>query len=127
MFSDEVADGTSMKTSATRSKVRFIPGQDGLAEEEFKRRLTPMLKRSSVREAYYARVDYDAVDEPVPAVCLVGDSTEAQRVCTEIADIFTGVFQHAAPLDMLYITNDQRTELAYVCHPFYLHPGSAQA
>jgi hypothetical protein len=108
-------------------KVRFIGEHDGVPEQEFKRRITGVLKSSKTAEAYLAAVSYDGAQGPVVAVCLVGDSGEAEKVCSEIADIFMDLFKDTVPLDLMYITRDQRAELARVCRPFYLHRDLAQA
>jgi hypothetical protein len=108
-------------------KVRFLGEHDGAPEREFKSRIMGVLRSSSTAEAYLADVSYEGARSPVLAVCLVGDAGEADKVCGEIAGIFTRMFRDAMPFDMMYITRDQRLELARVCRPFYLKPTMAQA
>jgi hypothetical protein len=108
-------------------KVRFLGEHDGVPEREFKRRVLRVLEASKTAEAYLAEVSYDGAQGPIVAVCLVGDSGEAEKVCTNIAEIFTNMFRDTVPLDMMYLTRDQRLDLARVCSPFYLHRDRAQA
>lgn len=108
-------------------KVRFLGEHDGVPEREFKSRIMGVLRASKTAEAYLAEVSYEGASGPVLAVCLVGDTGEADKVCGEIAEIFTRMFRDTVPLDMMYITRDQRMELARVCHPFYLQRNMTQA
>ena len=108
-------------------KVRFLGELNGVPEQEFKRRIFGVLTSSHTDEAYLASVDYEGANGPITALCLVGNSKEAERVCKTIAGIFTGMFRDTAALDMMYISPEQRIELARVCTPFYLHKGRAQA
>jgi hypothetical protein len=108
-------------------KVRFLGELDGVPEQEFKRRILGVLSASHTQEAYLANVDYEGAEGPITAVCLVGNSKEAEHVCGTIAGIFTHMFRESSALDMMYITREQRLELALVCRPFYLHKDSAQA
>ena len=108
-------------------KVRFLGELNGVPEQEFKRRIAGVLSSSHTDEAYLASVDYAGANGPIAAVCLVGNSKEAESVCRSIADIFTGMFEKTAALDMMYITREQRMELALVCTPFYMQKDTAQA
>jgi len=101
-------------------KTKFLCEQDGIPERELKQSLIEALnKRSHVRSAYLARVEYDKPDEMNVALCIKMDKEDDPALRKEIGNIFAGLFGAHEHLDVLFLRDEQVTEIRSVCNAFY--------
>jgi hypothetical protein len=106
--------------SRREGKVEFLGAQSGLVEDTLKRDLIlEFATRPDIRRAYLARVGFESQSEPAAALCIVSRRPDDQAVVTRVGEIFKRRFSQDAPLDVLFLTDEQDAELARVCRPFY--------
>jgi hypothetical protein len=117
--SSESTRPTRHPAEARREKlIRFIHEQDGLPEQAFKSALLPLFAaRPGVRKAYLARIEFGPTSKSGVALCIAG--SEDQALVNEAASVFAQQFQKGVPLDILFLSGLQESELQRVCRPFY--------
>ena len=99
--------------------VTFVGEQDGLAEKTLKKKLTEVfISKAGIRQAYLARVTYNAEDnDSSVALCLLAD--EDRKLVEDVSQVFREYFRKDCFLDILFISTQRKPELDSVCHPFY--------
>jgi hypothetical protein len=101
-------------------KLRFLGEQDGVPERDLKRRLTGFFWRDrSILTAYLARVTYGEQSLAAVALCLRSKFGPDRGVAEKIGKIFASLFGDHEHLDIIFLADEQESELAKVCPPFF--------
>ncbi len=107
-------------TQLRRPSFTFLGEQDGPVERTLKGRWLPILSaRPEIRRAFLVRASYDGSSDVhvLLALCSSGGSdpslVEALRVP------YAAIFHRDCPLDMVFITQAQESQVDAVCPPFY--------
>jgi SseB protein C-terminal domain len=101
-------------------QIRFFGEQDGVPERELKSRLAEFFERDqSVRKAYLARVGYDEHSPVAVALCLRTQFGPDRGVAEKVGKIFATMFGAHEHLDIMFLGNEEESELAKVCPPFF--------
>lgn len=113
------------RTSTVRREpqVEFLGGQDGPPERELKRVLTEgFLRRPVIERAYLARIGFAPGMTTSVALCLVSRTGDDPVLVQQIGEQFAAMFAVGVPLDILFVTPEQESELSQVCTAFYVAP-----
>lgn len=112
--------------SRRQGRVEFLGEQTGSIEDTLKRDLIfEFATRPDIRRAYLARVGFGPESEPGVALCILSKRPDDQSIVTRIGEIFKRRFSSDAPLDILFITDEQDADLARVSRAFYGAPKNA--
>ncbi|HXE86012.1 MAG TPA: enhanced serine sensitivity protein SseB C-terminal domain-containing protein [Hyphomicrobiaceae bacterium] len=102
------------------SRIEFLGEQDGPSERKLKSHLTALFQhQGGIHRAYLARV-FHAASNSV-CLCLYADAPDPGTV-GKIGQIFAAMFGAPQHLDILFLDDDQETELARFCKPFWSMP-----
>lgn len=103
-----------------RSGVRFLGEHDAPPERELKVALSGEFAHTpGVRAAYLARVAYGESALPEPAdltLCIRSVAPEDAAFTGRVGRVYGGRRAH---LDVLFLSDEQETELSAVCPAFY--------
>ena len=97
--------------------IKFVGEQDGPPERILKRRLSELLAHLSETRAYLARVRLSPESPIEVAFCLYGSSSSKQLV-SEIGAVFASVFGSHEHLNIVFLNEQQDSEISSVCRPF---------
>jgi hypothetical protein len=101
-------------------KIRFLGEQNGVPENELKSCLVEFFQRDqSVVKAYLARVAYDVKSPVGVALCLRTQLGPDRGVAEEIGKIFASMFGGHEHLDIMFLGDEDESELAKVSPPFF--------
>jgi hypothetical protein len=101
-------------------RVEFLGEQSGHVEDTLKRELLlEFATRPDIRRAYLARVSFQSQSEQSVALCIVSARPEDRSLVLRVGEILRRRFANDVPLDVLFLTREQESELAKVCSPFY--------
>lgn len=104
-------------------RVQFLGEQDGPPEQLLKDRLTELFQRDkSVHRAYLAKVSLG--QQSGVALCLKTQFGADRGLAEKIGAIFGMVFNAHEHLDIMFLSDEQESELAKVCSPFFGNPTS---
>ena len=104
-------------------KIRFFGEQDGAPESELKNRLVGFFQRDqSVVKAYLAQVAYSEQSPMAVALCLRSQFGSDRGVAEKIGKLFASMFSGHEHLDIIFLDEQQESELAKVCSPFFDDP-----
>jgi len=98
--------------------VRFLRGQDGQAALELKSALLTVLQSHPVRRAYLAQIDFGDGSSPSVALCLSAE--DSKTIVKAVQQEVRKLLPSNQYLDICFLSEQQETELAAVCHPFYV-------
>jgi hypothetical protein len=99
-------------------QVRFLSEQDGPPEQLLKNRLTEFFQHDkSVRRAYLAKVALG--EQSSVALCLKTQFGADRGLAEKIGGIFGMIFNAHEHLDIIFLDDQQESELAKVCSPFF--------
>jgi hypothetical protein len=107
-------------TPVNVAKVRFLAEQDGPVERRVKARWLSILSSNpNIRRAFLVRASYEDPNDihVVLALC-----SNARPDCTLIEALrvpYAEIFRSDCPLDMVFPSPAQESEIAKVCRPFY--------
>jgi hypothetical protein len=114
--------GKSQRKLITRvsvGKLRFLAEQDGPVERDLKAQWLPILTAApQIRRAFLVKCAYDQGDQHVVLVLCSTNAPdlgflEAMRVP------YARAFHRDCPLDMMFATATQESQIESVCPPFY--------
>jgi len=98
--------------------IRFIGEQDGPRERTLKDALAKFFQLDGiVQRAYLARVDIG--EGRTVSLCLKASPLPDESYPDRISQLFIQVMGPGGFLHILFIRDDQETDLARVCEPFY--------
>ncbi len=97
--------------------ISFLGEQDGAPERELKESLVRLLPKLAVRRAYLVRVLYEKPETELVALRLSGPPSE--QVVSEIAQVFSSMFNEESALDIMFVAEEEESRLARVCAPFF--------
>lgn len=98
----------------------FLSEQDGGPERELKARLVEFFHRDqSVVQAYLARVAYGDRSSASVALCVRSKFGPDLGLAEKIGRIFASIFGAHEHLDIIFIDDNQESELEKVCPPFF--------
>lgn len=60
--------------------------------------------------------------EPSAALCIVSDRPDDKSIVVRVGEMLRRRFNTDVPLDVIFLTTDQESELARVCRPFHGGP-----
>src|SRR5262245_28919116 len=101
-------------------KIRFVGEQDGPPEGELKGLLVGFFAREpSIAAAYLARVEYNEESAANIALCIETENGSSEAIATKIGAIFASLFGVHEHLDILFLNESQKAEVAKVCRPFF--------
>ncbi len=104
-------------------KIRFLGEQDGPPEQLLKERLAEFFQRDkSVYRAYLAKVSLS--EQGGVALCLKTQFGADRGLAEKIGGIFGMIFNAHEHLDIMFLSDEQESELAKVCSPFFGEPTS---
>jgi hypothetical protein len=101
-------------------QVTFVAEQDGPIERDLKTKLTGIFRRSAVKEAFLARVDFGAPGAPEVALCIAGPRELPKQLLTQIGAAFSSAFPDREQLDVLLLTQEQHQQISAVCQAFFV-------
>ena len=100
------------------SQVQFLGEQDGCPEGLLKKQLTEFFRRDrSVHRAYLAKVSLEG--QGSVALCLKTQFGADRGLAEKIAGIFGMIFNAHEHLDIIFLSDEQESELAKVCSAFF--------
>ena len=104
-------------------KVDFLGEQSGLVDDTLKRELIlEFATRPDIRRAYLAKVKSESPNEPSAALCLVSKRPDDKSIVIRIGEILRRRFDADVPMDVLFLTAEEESDLARTCAPFYVSP-----
>ena len=123
-FPDPLLDANA-RTLVIVGQCRFMRGPEGYRETELQNELAAYFRtKSQVHAAYFPTIKYESAAYKGPALCLktcyAGDTMD---LVDAAGVIFTHWFVQPERIDIIFITDEQETELVKVCPPFYSKPG----
>ncbi len=102
------------------SKMQFLGEQDGPPERDLKNKLTEFFQRDkSVKKAYLARTAYDEQSKPSVALCLRTEFGPDRGLAEKVGKIFGIRFSDPEYMDIIFLTDEQESDLSKVCSPFF--------
>ena len=102
-------------------RVHFVAEQDGVPEQTLKAKLIGFFQRDkSVEAAYLARVDYSEQASISVALCLRTTFGVDKGMVEKVGLIFASVFGNQEHLDLIFLNEEQESELQKVCNPFFI-------
>jgi len=101
--------------------IYFLGEQDGKAEQEFKETLYSVLAGydKSLR-AYLARVKYKENDNSFVALCFRVEEEIDKYLLVQSTKIFRMMFGEDEHLDIIFLNEQQESQLRKVCCPFFI-------
>jgi SseB protein C-terminal domain len=100
------------------SELRFLAEQHGPPEELLKSRLIEFFQRDkSVQRAYLTKVSLDG--QIGVALCLRTQFGADRGVAEKIGAIFGTIFNAEEHLDIIFLSDQQESELKNVCSAFF--------
>lgn len=104
-------------------KLSFSAEQDGVPERELKSCLTEFFRRDqSILTAYLVRVAYGDQSPMAVALCLRSQFGPDRGVIEKIGKVFGSMFGDHEHLDIVFLDDQQESELVKVCSPFFGDP-----
>jgi hypothetical protein len=101
-------------------ETRFIGEQVGISENEFKGSVVNLLHGwSRPLRAYLAQVEYGGKRDFNVALCVASEAGEDENIANNIALIFRRMFGPREHLDIMFLSENQETQLRKVCCPFF--------
>jgi hypothetical protein len=105
------------------SEVHFLGEQDGPPERLLKNRLTEFLQRDkSVHRAYLTKASFEG--QAGVALCLKTQFGADRGLAEKIGAIFGTIFNAHEHLDIIFLSDQQESELIKVCSAFFHSAGS---
>ena len=102
-------------------RVRFLGEQDGPPERELKDKLKDIFQLDqSVNTAYLAKVIYGEESSVIVALCLKIRFKTDPGLVEKVGRTFASMFGQQEHMDILFLSDDQESELAKVCPPFFI-------
>ncbi len=102
-------------------QIRFLGEQDGPPERELKDKLKDLFQLDqSVNAAYLAKVIYGEESPVIVALCLKIRFKTDSGLVKKVGRIFASMFGQHEHMDILFLSDDQESELAKVCPPFFI-------
>ena len=99
--------------------LQFLGEQVGPIETRLKDALAALLRGNrNVAAAFLARVLYDG-HRPGVVLALATDSAEDEQLAAQIGRIFASLFDASAHLDVIFLSDEQETDIRTVCPAFY--------
>lgn len=103
------------------SRIQFLGEQDGPPERELKAKLKDLFQLDqSVNTAYLAKVIYGEESHVTVALCLKIWFKTDRRLEKEVGKVFASMFGQQEHMDIVFLNDDQESELATVCSPFFI-------
>jgi type III secretion system (T3SS) SseB-like protein len=100
------------------SEVQFLGEQDGPPERLLKNRLTEFFRRDkSVHRAYLARTSLEG--QASVALCVKTEFSADRGLAEKIGAIFGMIFNAREHLDIIFLSDQQESELKRVCSMFF--------
>ena len=104
-------------------KAEFLGEQSGEVVETLRRELLiEFVTRPDIQRAYLARVGFPPSEETSTALCVVSARPDDRSLIVRIGEILRRRFGKEPPLEVLFLTAEQESDLARVCSPFYRRP-----
>jgi hypothetical protein len=104
-------------------KIRFVGEQDGVPERELKSCLVEFFQRDqSIVKAYLAQVAYSQQSPTAVALCLCSQFGPDRGVAEKIGKLFGSMFGGHEHLDIIFLEDQQESDLAKVCPSFFVDP-----
>jgi hypothetical protein len=101
-------------------KTLFLSEQDGPSEQVLKRCLTGYLSCvPAIELAYLVKVSHGESSGQHVALCLVGGKEDAVQIAQSAETVFNELFQSTESLQILFLTDEQRTRVGAIADPFY--------
>jgi hypothetical protein len=103
--------------------IEFLGEQEGAVERQLKDALAALLRRDpTVDRAYLARVRYDGTTDGVVLGLLTDGDDESEALIKQVGAAFAAIFNGAAHLDIIFLTDQRDTEIRRVCAASYERP-----
>jgi len=100
--------------------IQFVCEQDGESERHLKSSLEKVLRLSpKVERAYLCRVSYGDLNSLDVALCVRCPSGSSRRLARQVHTVFASQFGSDQHLDIIFLADDQETDVAKVSKPFY--------
>jgi hypothetical protein len=101
-------------------QIQFVGEQDGGPERQLKEALAAHFGSGKiVKVAYLARAQYE-VQGPVNVVlCVRANPSPCPELVTSISRTFASMFGTQEHLDIIFLSNEQESDVRRVCRPFY--------
>ena len=101
-------------------RVKFAGEQDGRPERELKAQLAQLFSAAqNVSRAYLARVEVDYKGSPAQSVALCLRAEADERLVQKVGEIFASMFGKDVHMDIMFVSELQKAELAKCCQPFF--------
>lgn len=103
-----------------QKSLRFISQQDGAIERDLKTKLIALFHSDDVvTRAYLAAVDYGDLTTFSVALCLRTSYGTDSALVERIGSVFASLFSPEEHLDIIFLVDEQETQLSEVCRPFF--------
>jgi len=100
------------------SKILFLHEQIGVPELLLKNRISDLFKHhAEVQRAYLAQIEADGCLGV--ALCIRCSCSPDRSLVEKIGPIFAAVFNAREHLDIIFLNEEQETEIVDVCLPFF--------
>jgi len=101
-------------------RTQFLAEQNGPSEQELKRHLANYFSCvPDVDRAYLVRVAHEKSTDQKVALCLAGGKAKAIEIVQSVSAIFHALFQNSESLDVLFLSDEQKSEVNLIADPFY--------
>jgi SseB protein C-terminal domain len=103
------------------TKLRFLGEQEGHPEQMLKEKLTVLFDLGrKIDRAYLARVHFENRPGVSVTLCLRAHSDGQEKILNSVSTVFSNLFNTKEHLDIIFISDEQETQLRGVCRPFYI-------
>lgn len=108
-------------------KITFVAEQDGAVERTVKARWLPILEaHPELRRAFLVRAAYEGQQNVHVVLALCSNGSGDLKLIRALREPYAAIFSRNCPLDMVFVTSTQESEIARVCPPFYTATASGE-
>jgi hypothetical protein len=110
-----------IRQKMTVKKLRFLGEQEGRPERMLKEKLAASSDFGrEIDRAYLARVYFENRSEASVTLCLRAYSGDQEKLVNYVGAAFSNLFNSKEHLDVIFISDEQETQLREVCRPFFV-------
>jgi hypothetical protein len=118
-FKKTFGKSTSAETHKERD-IRFLGEQDGQIEKEIKIRWQPILAAfPDVLRAYLAIASFGQAQNYQVVLCIMSRTGDNPLLVDALVQPFREMFNATTPLDIMFLNDEQETDVKKVCRAFY--------
>lgn len=113
--------GKNFSYNVPNRNIKFLCEQDGVPEQELKKRLSDLfIREKAVLRAYLVRMDFELSEEYLVALCLYVITKNHLKLVKKISEIFSKMFSSDQHIEIIFLDDETETKVVDVCKPFYI-------